>query len=106
STVCNSGSVAGTMGVLLGDTTGDGSVNSADISQTKARSGQTVGSGNFRSDVTIDGSLNSADISLVKSKSGPPLPPPPYFLFPSSPPPPVPGERVCFWWLFEARHQG
>ena len=74
STVCNTGSVSGTMGVLLGDTTGDGSVNSADISQTKSRSGQVVGGGNFRSDVTVDGSLNSADISFVKSKSGTALP--------------------------------
>jgi hypothetical protein len=70
----NSGTVTVPMGVLLGDTTADGSVNSADISQTKSRSGQTVGSGNFRSDVTVDGSLNSADISLVKSKSGTALP--------------------------------
>ncbi len=67
-------SPSGTMGVLLGDTTGDGSVNSADISQTKSRSGQVVGNGNYRSDVTVDGSLNSADISLVKSKSGTALP--------------------------------
>jgi hypothetical protein len=66
--------VSGTMGVLIGDTSNDKSVNSADISQTKARSGQTVGSGNFRSDVTVDGALNSADISLVKSKSGTALP--------------------------------
>ena len=62
------------VGVLIGDTTNDGSVNSADISQTKSRSGQSVGSGNFRSDVTVDGNLNSADISLVKSKSGTALP--------------------------------
>jgi CSLREA domain-containing protein len=62
------------MGVLLGDTTADRSVNSADISQTKSKSGQAVGSGNFRNDVTVDGSLNSADISLVKSKSGTALP--------------------------------
>jgi hypothetical protein len=63
------------MAVLLGDTTADGAVNSADISQTKSRSGQAVGSGNFRSDVTVDNALNSADISLVKSKSGTALPP-------------------------------
>jgi hypothetical protein len=59
---------------LVGDTTGDGSVNSADISQTKSKSGQTLGPGNFRNDVTVDGNLNSADISLVKSKSGTALP--------------------------------
>jgi hypothetical protein len=63
------------IGFLLGDTTTpDRSVNSADISQTKSRSGQSVGSTNFRSDVTVDGSINSADISLVKSKSGTAVP--------------------------------
>ena len=62
------------MATLLGDTTGDGSVNSADISQTKSRSGQAVSATNFRSDATVDGNLNSADISLVKSKSGTALP--------------------------------
>jgi hypothetical protein len=62
------------MGVLLGDTSGDGFVNSADIGQTKARSGQSLSSANFRSDVNVDGFLNSADIGLVKSKSGTALP--------------------------------
>jgi hypothetical protein len=69
-----SGLVSTTMGVLLGDTTGDGSVNSADISQTKSRSGQVLATANFRSDVTVDGNLNSADISSVKSRSGTALP--------------------------------
>jgi hypothetical protein len=35
------------MGVLLGDTTGDNSVNSADISQTKSQSGNPVTNSNF-----------------------------------------------------------
>ena len=61
-------------GLLIGDTTGDGSVNSADISQTKAQSGNAVTASNFRQDVTADGSLNSSDIGLVKSKSGTGLP--------------------------------
>src|ERR1051326_2078821 len=60
--------------VLVGDTNHDGFVNSADIGQTKSRSGQAVGSGNFRSDVNADGFLNSGDIGLVKSKSGTALP--------------------------------
>ncbi len=68
------GNVSAPMSVLLADTSADRSVNSADVSQTKARSGQSVGTGNFRSDVNIDGSLNSADVSLVKSKSGTALP--------------------------------
>ena len=73
--VGNFSSVVSTpMGVLLGDTTADGSVNSADISQTKSQSGHAVSSSNFREDVTVDGSINSSDISLVKSKSGTALP--------------------------------
>jgi hypothetical protein len=70
----NIGDVSIPMGVLLGDTNGDGFVNSADIGQTKAQSGQPVGSSNFREDVNVDGFLNSADIGLVKSKSGTALP--------------------------------
>src|SRR5439155_610967 len=70
----NTGNVDATMGVLIGDTSADRSVNSADISQTKSQSGHAVSISNFREDVTADGSLNSADISLVKSKSGTALP--------------------------------
>jgi uncharacterized repeat protein (TIGR01451 family) len=69
-----SSSIPASMAVLVGDTNGDGFVNSADISQTKSQSGQTVGGSNFREDVNTDGFLNSADISLVKSKSGTALP--------------------------------
>ena len=64
------GDVSFQMSVLLGDTTGDGAVNSSDISQTKLQSGQAVTASNFRQDVTVNGSINSSDISLVKSKSG------------------------------------
>jgi hypothetical protein len=70
----NLGNVAASMAVLVGDTNGDGVVNSADIAQTKSQSGQFVGSSNFREDLTADGNINSADISLVKSKSGTGLP--------------------------------
>lgn len=62
------------MGVLAGDTNADGSVNSADISQTKSQSGQALSPDDFREDVNVDGAINSADISLVKSKSGTALP--------------------------------
>jgi hypothetical protein len=70
----NASNVLVPMGVLLGDTTADRSVNSADIGQTKSQSGHVVTSSNFREDVTVDGSINSADIGLVKSKSGTALP--------------------------------
>jgi hypothetical protein len=70
----NSGNVSVPMSMLAGDTNADGFVNSADIGQTKAQSGNSVGLSNFREDVNVDGFLNSADISLVKSKSGTALP--------------------------------
>jgi len=74
SAVTFSNTISASMIVLVGDTTADDSVNSADISQTKSQSGQPVTNSNFREDVTADGSINSADISLVKSKSGTALP--------------------------------
>ena len=58
------------MDVLVGDTNGDGSVDSIDTSQTKSQSGFPLTKLNYRSDVNVDGSINSIDTSLVKSKSG------------------------------------
>jgi fibronectin-binding autotransporter adhesin len=66
----NIGDVVIPMGVLIGDTTGNGSVNASDVSQTKSRSGQAISVSNFRSDVTANGSINASDIGAVKSKSG------------------------------------
>jgi hypothetical protein len=62
--------VSAPMGVLIGDTTGNGAVNSSDIAQTQSQSGQPVTASNFREDVTINGVINSSDIALVQSKSG------------------------------------
>jgi hypothetical protein len=62
------------MGVLVGDTTGNGLVNSSDIAQTQSQSGQPVGLNNFREDVTVNGLINSSDIALVQSMSGTGLP--------------------------------
>ena len=62
------------MNVLLGDTTGDKSVNSGDIAPTKSQSGHTVTTSNFREDLNVDGAINSGDIALVKSKSRTALP--------------------------------
>jgi hypothetical protein len=61
------------MGVLIGDTTENGIVNSSDIAQTQSQSGQLVTSFNFREDVTVNGVINSSDIALVQSMSGTPL---------------------------------
>ncbi|HWY51862.1 MAG TPA: hypothetical protein VNW72_10315 [Chthoniobacterales bacterium] len=70
----HNGNVVMPMAVLLGDTTGNGVVNSSDISQTQSQSGQPATSSNFREDVTVNGLINSSDISLVQSKSGTALP--------------------------------
>ena len=63
------------MGVLIGDTNANGSVNAADVAQTKAELGQTVTSANFRTDVNANGVINSADAALVKTHAGESLPP-------------------------------
>ncbi len=73
----HSGDVAVTMGGFVGDTTGNGAVNSSHISQSPSQSGQPLTQDNFREDVTVNGSINSSDISLVQSKSGTALPPAP-----------------------------
>jgi hypothetical protein len=70
----NTGNVAATMGVLIGDTSGNKSVNASDVSQTKAQSGTAATATNFRTDVSVNGLINASDISTVKSKSGTALP--------------------------------
>jgi len=63
------------MGVLIGDTTGDGVVNTADITQTRRQSGNMAHdnpNANFREDVTMDGVINTADITAVRKQSGAP----------------------------------
>jgi len=62
------------LSILVGDTTGDGFVNSSDIAQTQSQSGQVLSASNFREDVTANGLINSSDIALVQSKSGTALP--------------------------------
>ena len=58
------------MSVLLGDSTGNGVVNSSDVGQVKANAGATLSQTNFRSDVTANGSINSSDVGIVKAASG------------------------------------
>lgn len=62
------------MSVLIGDTNGNGTVNAADVAQTKAQLGQTVTGSNFRTDVNANGTVNAADAALVKEHSGEGLP--------------------------------
>jgi RHS repeat-associated protein len=78
------------MGVLLGDTTGNGSVNSSDLAQTQSQSGQLVSAANFREDVTADGAINSSDIAVVQAQSG-------IALGSFTQTPPTPGPTYCVY---------
>jgi Dockerin type I domain len=62
------------MSVHLGDTNANGAVNATDIGETKAQSGLTATSTNFRLDVNVNGAINSSDIGLIKAQSGTVLP--------------------------------
>ena len=75
----NNGTVTGdvpiSMGVLIGDVNGNGTVSSADVALTKSQVGATVGGSNFREDVNVNGTISSTDVALVKSDVGHALPP-------------------------------
>jgi hypothetical protein len=75
-TSANVGNFSGTMGVLVGDTTSSGQVNSSDVAQVQSLSGEIITTDNFRNDVTVSGEINSSDIALVQSHSGTGLPTP------------------------------
>ncbi|HST30311.1 MAG TPA: choice-of-anchor Q domain-containing protein, partial [Chthoniobacterales bacterium] len=62
------------MGLLAGDTTGNGTVNSSDVAQTQSQSGQVLNANNFREDVTLNGAINSSDVGFVQAHSGTGLP--------------------------------
>lgn len=70
----NIGTVSSIMGVLVGDSNGNGAVNASDVAQTKAQVGQPITSGNFRSDVNANGTVNASDVAIVKSQVGTSLP--------------------------------
>jgi uncharacterized delta-60 repeat protein len=69
------GDVPVSMGVLVGDVSGNGLVNASDVSLTKSQVGQTVSDSNFREDVNANGVINSVDVAQVKAKVGTALPP-------------------------------
>ena len=70
----NTGDLDVQMGVLIGDVSGNGTVNATDVSQTKTQSGSAVTTSNFREDVNTNGAINASDVSVVKTKSGTALP--------------------------------
>ena len=62
------------MNVLIGDTNGNKSVNSADTAQTKGQAGSSVTAANFRNDVNASGAISASDIAQVKANAGHTLP--------------------------------
>ena len=70
----NVGNISVPLGVLIGDTNGNRTVNATDVSQVKSQSGQPVSAANFRSDVNASGSINATDIGQVKAQAGNTLP--------------------------------
>jgi hypothetical protein len=60
--------------MVIGDTTGDKTVNNPDVTQTRGQVGMTVSASNFREDVKVNGAITSADVSLVRSDVGHTLP--------------------------------
>lgn len=70
----NTSDVEATMAVLVGDSNGNGAVNSSDVAQTKSQIGQPLSAANFREDVNVNGAINSSDVSQIKSNIGADLP--------------------------------
>lgn len=66
----NTNDVAVTMGVLAGDGTLNGTVNSGDASATRSRSGQTTDATSFQFDYNADGNINAADVTLCRGRAG------------------------------------
>jgi hypothetical protein len=56
--------------MLAGDTTGNRTVNAADVAQTNQQLGMVVNQTNFRTDVNANGAINGSDSALVKASSG------------------------------------
>jgi hypothetical protein len=60
--------------MLIGDTTGNKTVNASDIGQTAGQSGLPVIAANFRTDVNVSGTITASDVAQVKADSGHTLP--------------------------------
>jgi hypothetical protein len=66
--------VSVTLGFLVGDTNNSLAVDTTDVDDVKARSGQATDASNFKYDVNANGAINSSDISAVKARVGRILP--------------------------------
>jgi hypothetical protein len=58
------------VGFLVGDVSGNRTVNSTDVGTVKGQSGVAVTSANYLSDLSANGTINSTDVGVVKGASG------------------------------------
>jgi hypothetical protein len=70
----NTSDVQATMGVLLGDVSGNKVVSNGDVSLVQTQVAQTVTSSNFREDVNANGTISNGDISITQAQIGTTLP--------------------------------
>ena len=66
----NTNDVAVTMGILVGDGTLNGTVNSGDTIGTRSRSGQGTTASSFQFDYNADGFINSGDTLVARTRAG------------------------------------
>jgi hypothetical protein len=62
------------MATLLGDSNGNGIVNSTDIGQARGQTGQMMTALNFRTDLNASGTITSSDVGVMKLQTGTALP--------------------------------
>lgn len=60
---------AATVGVLLGDVNASGRVDSADVTQVRQQSLQTITTSNFRNDINETGRIDSADVTIARQQA-------------------------------------
>jgi hypothetical protein len=63
-----------TVGLLLGDVDGDGTVTAIDFNLTKSDNGQNTDATNFREDVRVNGRIDRNDAKTVRQQVGTSLP--------------------------------
>ena len=66
--------VSQSMGVLVGDVNGNGTLSNTDVSTVKGQVSAPVTSSNFRNDVNANGVISNTDVSLTKAQVGTSLP--------------------------------
>ena len=72
-----SGNVSKTVGILVGDVTGNGAVSNSDVAAVKGEVSAQLTNSNFRSDLTHNGAVSNTDVSTAKGQVGNSLPSPP-----------------------------